>query len=165
MTLTERLLDCQRQFNEAQVYAVLEDFDTVKTYIEKRAQVLAQSSEEIQAEINKWQTQIESASSSIKKHLEAGIRELQKKYEKQSAAEKSIVDALEVNLIWNSNNGDKELILPFEWNPETEEQYSLLKELYKAAETTIAELDTAAETEKWNGYTKIVTRNVTQNEN
>lgn len=163
MTLTEKLTECQRQFNESQIQAVLDDFDVSSAFLADVSQVLAYSSEDIITEIDKWQAQAENAPASMKRHLEAGIRELQKKYEKQSAAEEKLASkAAEVNLVWNSNNGDKELILPLAWS--SVEPGSAIHDIYSAAANTIIELDTAAGPEKWNKYTKIVTRDVAKND-
>lgn len=163
----ETLARYEQEHSANQARIVIEEFDrTSKALAEKTKP--SGNAQELKSALDQLQEAYNSGNAIVRAVLEDKIVKISKDYEKQAEAEAQATTAqlaqLNIELLWNSNNGDKELIIPIKWesrlNKKSPQEHSIAEKLYEAAVKTILDYDLEAVEEEWQGYTKIVSKNV-----
>ncbi len=159
----EALARCEEEHHNNQTLSVIANFD-------KSCRLLAEKTKpagnalELKSALDQLQGTYDSGNDLVKSTLEATIGRMRREYEKNLASEAKAQAPLCIELLWNSNNGDKELIIPIKWesrlNKNSATVHSIAEKLYEAAVKAVLDNDLEAAEEEWHGYTRIVSKNV-----
>ncbi|MEM4263559.1 MAG: helix-turn-helix domain-containing protein [Candidatus Woesearchaeota archaeon] len=159
------LARCEAEHAANQAKAVIAEFDKIsKALAERKAGPVVSNSKELKSALDKLKEAYDSGNDIVKVALEDKISKISKEYEKQVEAEAQANATLQLELLWNSSNGDKELIIPVRWdsrlNKNSLKEHSIAEKLYEAAIKAVLGYDVECTEEEWCGYTKIVSKNV-----
>jgi predicted transcriptional regulator len=169
MNLSEKLRDCQDKYNKAQVNAVVNTFNRANKKLAARSQATGGNASGIKSHLDKLNDQINAndTPAEVKTILEESVKKLERKYKAQEAVEAKIKEPIDVELVWNSSNGNKELLLPLKYKgrpkKRTPSERSLIDRIYLTAYETIMAYDIDCDVEAWGEYTKVISRYVAGN--
>lgn len=164
MNLTERLNNCRIQFNDWQIYEVMNCFNNASTRFVDRSKVDLTNTQQIQSALASLKAEYDKGTPVIKAALEQSIAKLEREYHRQSKVPDILAAPLEVVLILNSCEGNKELIIPIEWdarpNAKENKPYTIVEKLYSAAKSIMQQNDLGCDEIEWNGYVRFVSKDV-----
>lgn len=158
------LARCEEEYSASQTKSVLAEFDRTSKALAEKAKPSTGNANELKSALDKLQEAYDSGNEIVKSVLEDKISRIKKDYDKQAAAEAQAQMPLQIELLWNSSNGDKELIIPIKWdsrlNKNSPKEHSIAEKLYAASVKAIMGYDLECNEEEWCGYTRIISNDV-----
>lgn len=158
------LARCEEEYSASQAKSVLAEFDRTSKALAEKAKPSTGNANELKSALDKLQEAYDSGNEIVKSALEDRISKIKKDYDKQAAAEAQAQTPLKIELLWNSSNGDKELIIPIKWdsrlNKDSPKEHSIAEKLYAASVKALMGYDLDCKEEEWCGYTRIVSNDV-----
>jgi len=156
------LAEHEANYNLNQTTSVLSEFEATSKRLGKRVKISGNSAD-MKTALTVLQNTYDAGNDIIKSSLKANLETMNKEYKTCLESEKKARVPLEVVLLWNSNNGDKELILPVLWDSKKSSKDAIAGKIYAAAHQAISDYDSNCIDREWNGFTKIVSSNIAGN--
>ena len=168
MSLQEKISKCIIENDLRLVKTIVYDFNEANSVLVKKSEATPDSDsreiEKIKTALDTLRKQYKISDALVQSAIEPGLKKLEKRYTALAGPQEVLDQPLELNLLWNSSNGDRELLIPVKWNQrqniDSPTEHSLMERLYAQALTVLLEYDINSTEQEWNGYTKLVSKNV-----
>jgi hypothetical protein len=168
MSLQEKISKCIIENDLCLANAIVCDFNEANSVLIKKSEATPDDNpgeiEKIKTALDTLRKQYKTSDALVQSAIEPGIKKLEKRYTALAGPREVLDQPLELTLLWNSNNGDRELLMPVKWNQrqniDAPTEHSLMERLYAQALTVLLEYDINITEQEWNDYTTLVSKNV-----